>query len=55
MDQAERDARLSRMAAERHQTVEEMLAKFFSWMRKEPPLDHQSNRRSVRSYTRMRK
>lgn len=35
MDQKEHDARLEQMAAERHQTVEEMLAEFFAWMRAE--------------------
>jgi hypothetical protein len=35
MDQTERDATLAQMAAERHQTVEEMLAEFFGWMREE--------------------
>ena len=35
MDQTERNAKLSQMAAERHQTVEEMLAEFFAWMREE--------------------
>ena len=35
MDQTERDAILAKMAAERHQTVEELLSEFFGWMREE--------------------
>jgi hypothetical protein len=35
MNQTERDATLAQMEAPRQQTVEELLAEFFGWMRAE--------------------